>query len=71
MVKIASAAIAKECNVHKGSRVVPLGSFHLGAGGSQFMLVLLSGAFVRLAVREFEKRRFPMRFTFGTAASQS
>lgn len=43
-----------------------------GAGVGQFMRFFSTeGALSRVIVREFEKRRFPIRFTFGTAASQS
>ena len=72
MVKIVSAAIAKECNVRKEAEFVSLNSSRPGAGVGQFMRFFSTErALSRVIVREFEKRRFPMRFTFGTAAPQS
>lgn len=71
MAKIASAAITKERNVRKEADV-SLNSSRPGAGVGQFMRFFSTeGALSRVAVREFEKRRFPIRFTFGTAAPQS
>lgn len=56
----------------QGSRVVSLGSSRPGAGVGQFMRFFSTeGALSCVVVREFEKRRFPIRFTFGTAAPQS
>lgn len=56
----------------QGSRVVSLDSSRPGAGVGQFMRFFSTeGALSCVIVREFEKRRFPMRFTFGTAAPQS
>ena len=56
----------------QGSRVVSLNSSRPGAGVGQFMRFFSTeGAWSRVIVREFEKRRFPVRFTFGAAASQS
>ena len=56
----------------QGSRVVSLDSSRPGAGVGQFMRFFSTeGALSCVIVLEFEKRRFPMRFTFGTAASQS
>ena len=43
-----------------------------GGGRGQFMRFFSTeGALSCAIVREFEKRRFPIRFTFGTAAPQS
>ena len=56
----------------QGSRVVSLDSSRTGAGVGQFMRFFSTeGALSRVIVREFEKRRFPVCFTFGTAAPQS
>lgn len=56
----------------QGGRVVPLDSSRPGAGVGQFMRFFSTeGVLLCVIVREFEKRRFPVRFTFGTAAPQS
>lgn len=56
----------------QGSRVVSLDSSRPGAGVGQFMRFFSTeGALSCVVVCEFEKRRFPIRFTFGTAAPQS
>ena len=55
----------------QGSRVVSLNSSRPGGVGQFMRFFSTEGALSCVIVREFEKRRFPMRFTFGTAAPQS
>ena len=55
----------------QGSRVISLNSSRPRGVGQFMRFFSTEGALSCVIVREFEKRRFPMRFTFGTAAPQS